>query len=95
MDIITPTGISMAPPIVLPNVSATKSTISSKVSIPSLFKADTGTHITSPPQSSTNYPWSANSCLTLSGFAPGLSILFIATIKGTFAALAWFIASTV
>ena len=34
----------------------------------------------------------ANSCLTLSWFAPGLSILFIATINGTLAALAWFIA---
>ena len=77
------------------SISATNNTISKSVSIPSFFLADTGTAITSPPQSSTNNPWSANSCLTLSGFAPGLSILLIATIKGTPAALAWFIASTV
>ncbi len=38
------------------STSATKRTISNRVSIPSLFLADTGTDITSPPQSSTNSP---------------------------------------
>lgn len=41
----------------------------------------------SPPQSSDISPYSVNSCLTLSGFAPGLSILFIATIIGTLEAI--------
>ena len=77
------------------SISATNRTISSKWSIPMFFLAETGTAITSPPQSSTRSPCSDNSCLTLSGFAPSLSILFIATISGTSAALAWFIASTV
>ena len=77
------------------SISATKSIISSNVSIPVFCLAETGTAITSPPQSSTSKPCSDNSCLTLSGFADGLSILFIATIKGTPAALAWFIASIV
>jgi hypothetical protein len=57
--------------------------------------ADTGIVITSPPQSSGNKPLSANSVFTLSGFAPSLSILFIATIIGTPAAFEWFIASIV
>ena len=57
--------------------------------------ADTSSDITSPPQDSTNNPWSANSCLTLSGLAPGLSILLIATTIGTPAALQWSIASLV
>ena len=37
----------------------------------------------------------ASSSLIFSGFAPVLSILFIANIMGTPAALAWLIASTV
>ena len=45
------------------------------------------THIVSPPQSSVSKPLSANSCLTLSILAPGLSILLIATTIGTPAAL--------
>ena len=49
----------------------------------------------SPPQSSGVRPYSVNSCKTRSGLAPGKSILLIATIIGTFAALAWSIASTV
>ena len=77
------------------SISATKSIISSNVSIPVFCLAETGTAITSPPQSSTSNPCSDNSCLTLSGLADGLSILFIATISGTSAALAWFIASIV
>ena len=77
------------------SISATNRTISNNVSIFSFFLAETSTDITDPPQSSTNKPSSANSFLTLSGLAPGLSILFIATISGTPAALAWFIASIV
>ena len=48
-----------------------------------------------PPQSSGTRFSSASSRLTLSGFAPGLSILLIATTIGTLAALAWSIASRV
>ena len=57
--------------------------------------ADIGTQIVSPPHSSGTKPYSVSSCLTLSIFAPSLSILFIATIIETPAAFAWFIASTV
>ena len=76
-------------------ISEVKRTISNRVSMFSLVLAETGTAIISPPQSSTTNPCSVNSCLTLSGLAPSLSILFIATIIGTLAALQWFIASTV
>jgi len=44
--------------------------------------------IASPPHSSATIPYSVSSCLTLSGFAPGLSILFIATMMLTLAAFA-------
>ena len=76
-------------------ISAVRIIISSRVSIPSLVEAETGTQIVSPPQSSDTSPYSTSSCFTLSGFAEGLSILFIATITSTPAAFAWFIASTV
>ena len=49
----------------------------------------------SPPHSSATSPTSNNSCFTRSTFAFGLSILFIATIIDTPAALAWSIASIV
>ena len=49
----------------------------------------------SPPQASGINSYSLNSCMTCCGFAPGLSILLTATMIGTFAALAWLIASTV
>ena len=48
-----------------------------------------------PPQSSGISSYSESSCLTLSIFALGLSILLTATIISTPAALAWLIASTV
>ena len=57
--------------------------------------AETGTQIVVPPQSSGVRPCSKSSCLILSGFAVGLSILFIATIIGTPAAFEWLIASIV
>ena len=52
-------------------------------------------HGTSPPHSSGTILYSVSCCFTASGFAPILSILFIATIMETPAAFAWFIASTV
>ena len=76
-------------------ISAVKRIISSNESRFSPVFAETGTQIVSPPQSSDTKPCSVNSCLTLSTFAPGLSILFIATIIGTLAALQWLIASLV
>ena len=51
------------------------------------FFALIGTQTTFPPQSSGLRLISANSFLTLSTSAPGLSILLIATTIGTFAAL--------
>ena len=77
------------------STSATIRTISNSSSIPSPVLADTGIVITSPPQSSGNSPLSASSVFTLSGLAPSLSILLIATIIGTPAAFEWLIASIV
>ena len=53
------------------------------------------TKIVSPPQSSGIKLYLANSSITRSGLAPGLSILLTATIIGVLAAWAWWIASTV
>ena len=50
--------------------------------------AETGTMTVSPPQSSASRPRSASCCLMRSGCASGLSILLIATMIGTLAALA-------
>ena len=77
------------------NTSAVSSIISSSCSIPSPLFADTGTNTVLPPQSSAIKPYSVNSCFTRSIFAPGLSILFTATIISISAAFAWLIASTV
>ena len=77
------------------NTSACSKTFSSKVSIPSPVLADTDMKGDSPPYSSGTTCSATNSCLTRSGFAPGLSILLIATTKGTPAALACAIASLV
>ena len=63
--------------------------------IPIPVFAEIGTQIISPPHSSITRPCSVSSCFTLSGFASGLSILFIATMIETSAAFAWFIASIV
>ena len=76
-------------------ISATVRIVSSNSWIPSPFFADVLTKILSPPHSSGMIPCSASSLFTLSGFAVGLSILFTAIIIGTFAALAWSIASSV
>ena len=63
--------------------------------MPMLLSADTSTNITSPPYSSATRPNSVSCWRTLAGLAPTLSILFTATTIGTFAAWAWFSASTV
>ena len=57
--------------------------------------AETSTKTYLPPHSSGTYPRSASCFFTRSGSAPGLSILFTAKINGTFAAVAWSIASSV
>ena len=76
-------------------ISATSKMYSNNSSIPVPCSAETFTTMVSPPQSSGTRPCSVNCCKTLSGFAPGLSILLTATIIGISAALAWFIASIV
>ena len=63
--------------------------------MPSPRFAEVWTKIVCPPQSSGTSPWLDSSRFTRSGSAPGLSILFTATMMGTSAALAWFTASTV
>ena len=63
--------------------------------MPSLVLAETWQKIVSPPQSSGTSPRSDSCWRTLSGWAFGTSILFTATMIGTFAALAWSIASIV
>ena len=76
-------------------MSLTSRIISSSVSRPVFFFAETGTMTVWPPQSSGTRFRSASSRLTRSGSVPGLSILLIATMIGTFAAFAWSIASRV
>ena len=75
--------------------SATSRTISISSSRPWRLLAETGTSGTSPPYSSTTMPASVSSVLTRSGLESGLSILLSAMMIGTFAALAWLIASSV
>ena len=69
------------------STSACSRIASSSVSIPSPVFADTGMNWTSPPYSSGMTPSATSSCLTRSGFASGLSILFMATTSGTLARL--------
>ena len=76
-------------------MSVTSRIISSSRSRFCFFLAETSTMTVVPPQSSGTRPSSASSRLTWSGLAPGLSILLIATMIGTFAAFAWSIASLV
>ena len=63
--------------------------------MPNSVCAETGSQMTSPPQSSGTSSCSVSSCLTRSGLAVGLSILLMATMMGTPAALEWLMASTV
>ena len=67
-------------------MSLNKTIISSNSSTPLPVSAEIGTKMVSPPQSSASRLYSVNSCLILSGDAPGLSILFTATMIGTPAA---------
>ena len=61
-------------------------TISNNSTIPSPLRAEIGTQITFPPQSSgTIFNLLDNSCFVFSIFAPSLSILLIATTKGILA----------
>ncbi len=69
--------------------------VSSSLSRLSFLVADTSTSSTSPPSVSTWISCCSNSVRTRSGLASGLSTLLMATMIGTFAALAWWIASTV
>ena len=75
--------------------SVSNNRLSNKSLIPSPVFALISTDCTFPPQFSTSTSFSDKALLTLSGSAPGLSILLIATIIGTLAALAWLIASIV
>ena len=70
------------------SISVTSRIISSSVSMPVFFFADTSTNTVWPPQSSGIRPRSVSWRLTVSGLAPGLSILLTATMIFTFAALA-------
>ncbi|MNT30334.1 hypothetical protein D3C72_1661230 [compost metagenome] len=75
--------------------SASSFTCSSNSLIPVFLRAETSTKIVLPPHSSGTISISVNCCLIFSGFAPGLSILFTATMIGTPAAFAWLTASCV
>ena len=63
--------------------------------MPCFFLAEMLTNMFCPPHSSGMTPYSVSSWRTLSGLAPGLSILFTATMMGTPAAFAWLMDSTV
>ena len=63
--------------------------------MPSPVLAEIGQTIVSPPHSSLTRSYSVSCCFTRSGFAPGISILFMATTMGMFAALAWLMDSMV
>ena len=69
--------------------------LSSSASMPSPCFAETSTSTTSPPHFSTTNSCSDNWRRTRSGSAFGESILLMATMIGTSAALMWSIASTV
>jgi len=69
-------------------ISATNVTISKSPSILMRFLAETSTQMVSPPQSSGTSSCSANCSFTRCTFAFSLSILLIATIMLTSAALA-------
>ena len=63
--------------------------------MPIFFLAEMFTNMFWPPHSSGMTPYSVSSWRTLSGLAPGLSILLTATMMGTPAAFAWLIDSMV
>ncbi len=69
--------------------------VSKRSSTPRPVRAEISTNGTSPLYSSETMPRSMSSLLTRSGLALGLSILLMAMIIGTLAALAWSMASLV
>ena len=75
--------------------SACRPIASSSLSRPVRFRADTSTSSVSPDMLSTTISCCSRAVRTRLGSAPGMSILLMATISGTCAALAWLIASTV
>ena len=83
-------GLAFSSPI-----SVTSRIISSSSSRLVFCLAETSTNTVVPPQASGIRPRSESWRLTVSGLAPGLSILLTATMIGTPAALAWSIASLV
>ena len=76
-------------------MSAVRIIISSRSSMPCLVWAETGMQGVSPPHSSGTSSYSVSCSFTRSGLAPSLSILLMATMMDTPAALAWLMASTV
>ena len=93
-SITTPSGLAFGSPL-SSCISASRSTRSRRSSTPIPCFAEISTAPTSPPHPSTNIPSSDNCCRTLSGLAPCLSILFIATTRGTPADFMWSMASRV
>ena len=63
--------------------------------MPKFWRAEISTMMVSPPQASGTRPCSDSCCMTRLGSALSRSILLMATMIGTSAALAWLRASTV
>ena len=76
-------------------ISAVRTTMSSRLSMPMPVLAEMGQMMVSPPHSSGTSSYSVSCCLMRSGLASGLSILLMATMMGMPAALAWLMDSTV
>ena len=85
-SITTPSGSESGLPL-SSCISASSNTRSKRSSTPIPFLAEISTAPTSPPQPSTKIPKLASCWRTLSGLAPCLSILLMATTTGTPAAL--------
>ena len=75
--------------------SASRTIRSSRSLMPWPVRAETGMQAVSPPHSSAIRPYLVRSSMTRSGLAVGLSILLMATITLTSAALAWLMDSMV
>ena len=93
-SITTPSGFASGLPL-SSCISASSKTRSKRSGTPIPCFAEISTAPTSPPQPSVKIPSSLNCWRTRSGFAPCLSILLIATTRGTPAALMWLMASRV
>ena len=76
-------------------ISAVRTTISSSSCTPIPVFAEISHIMVSPPYSSGIRSYFIISCLMRSGFAPGRSILLMATMIGISAAFAWLMDSTV